>query len=142
SEDSLLALDYVSKHADPKTTELKLLSVIEWDIPAPLLRYVPDPGSVHDYKDKLREKSVVHLQELAQKYFPDFNVSVDVQLSVKSAATEITKFLEEHKPDILVLASHGRGEVGTLLLGSVVQKIIRMAPCPVLVVPKPLPESA
>jgi nucleotide-binding universal stress UspA family protein len=37
-------------------------------------------------------------------------------------------------PDLVLLATHGRGEVHRLLVGSVADRVIRMAPCPVLTV--------
>jgi len=46
---------------------------------------------------------------------------------------EIMKRLgEEPRIDLVVMATHGRGGVGRLLLGSVADKIVRKAPCPVL----------
>jgi universal stress protein A len=48
-------------------------------------------------------------------------------------AQEFMKRLTEEPPiDLVVMATHGRGSVGRLLLGSVADKIIRKAPCPVL----------
>jgi nucleotide-binding universal stress UspA family protein len=41
---------------------------------------------------------------------------------------------KEHKCDLVVMASHGRGSVGSLLLGSVTQKVLAHADLPVLVV--------
>jgi len=46
---------------------------------------------------------------------------------------EILKRLgDEPRVDLVVMATHGRGGVGRLLLGSVADKIVRKAPCPVL----------
>lgn len=42
--------------------------------------------------------------------------------------------VEEHKCDLVVMASHGRGSIGSLLLGSVTQKVLVHAKVPVLVV--------
>jgi nucleotide-binding universal stress UspA family protein len=39
--------------------------------------------------------------------------------------------------DLLVLGSRGFGPVMRLLIGSVSSRVIREAPCPVLVVPRP-----
>ena len=46
---------------------------------------------------------------------------------------EIMKRLsDEPRIDLVVMATHGRGGVGRLLMGSVADKIVRKAPCPVL----------
>ena len=41
---------------------------------------------------------------------------------------------EEPKIDLIVMATHGRGGVARLVMGSVTDKIIRSAPCPVLTI--------
>ena len=41
---------------------------------------------------------------------------------------------EDPKIDLIVMATHGRGGVARLVMGSVTDKIIRSAPCPVLTI--------
>ncbi|MGD9906330.1 MAG: universal stress protein, partial [Vicinamibacterales bacterium] len=48
---------------------------------------------------------------------------------------EILAAAVEHDVDLVVLGSHGRGGVEHLLLGSVAEKVMRKATCPVMVVP-------
>ena len=47
---------------------------------------------------------------------------------------EIVKIAEEERVDMIVLGTHGRGGVNRLLMGSVADRVIRLAPCPVLTV--------
>ena len=47
---------------------------------------------------------------------------------------EIIRFAKENEIDLIVMGTHGRGAVAHLLLGSVAEKVVRKAPCPVLVV--------
>ncbi len=47
---------------------------------------------------------------------------------------ETLKYAREHNIDMIVLGTHGRGAIAHLLLGSVAEKIVRSAPCPVLTV--------
>jgi nucleotide-binding universal stress UspA family protein len=42
---------------------------------------------------------------------------------------------EQKSPDFIVMATHGRTGVRRMLLGSVTEKVIRAASCPVLAVP-------
>jgi nucleotide-binding universal stress UspA family protein len=44
--------------------------------------------------------------------------------------------------DLIVIGSHGRSGVERLLLGSVTEKVVRKAPCPVMVVPPRAPDAA
>ena len=55
-------------------------------------------------------------------------------LRVGSPAREIIAAAADGAADLIVMATHGRGEVHRRLVGSVADKVIRLAPCPVLVV--------
>jgi len=52
-------------------------------------------------------------------------------------AMEIVKYARENKVDIIVVGTLGRGGLSRFLLGSTAEKVIRTAPCPVLVVRQP-----
>ena len=47
---------------------------------------------------------------------------------------EIVSFARARQVDLIVMGTHGRGGVAHLLLGSVAEKVVRDAPCPVLTV--------
>lgn len=47
---------------------------------------------------------------------------------------EILTTIEQNKPDVVVMGTHGRRGVGRAILGSVAEKIVRMSPVPVLTV--------
>jgi len=55
-------------------------------------------------------------------------------IHVGKTATEIVKAAKDWPADLIVIASHGRGGVGRLLLGSVAEAVMRHAACPVLIV--------
>ncbi|MHB8764780.1 MAG: universal stress protein [Deferrisomatales bacterium] len=50
---------------------------------------------------------------------------------------EIAGLAREEGAKLIVMTTHGRRGLSHLLLGSVTEKVIRTAPCPVLVVPPP-----
>jgi len=52
-------------------------------------------------------------------------------------AFEIADYAKSEDIDIIIMGTHGRGLVGHLLLGSVAEKVVRIAPCPVLTVRHP-----
>ena len=60
-------------------------------------------------------------------------MSVDVV--VGPAAFEIVRRAEERGADLLVVGSHGRGAIRRFLLGSVAERVLREAGCPVMIVP-------
>ena len=52
-------------------------------------------------------------------------------------ADEIVRIATEEKADIIVIATHGQSGWKRLISGSVTERIVRMASCPVLAVPAP-----
>jgi nucleotide-binding universal stress UspA family protein len=52
------------------------------------------------------------------------------------SAQTIVDYAAEQKIDLIVMGTHGRTGVAHLLLGSVAEKVVRIAPCPVLTVHK------
>lgn len=62
-------------------------------------------------------------------------VAADASVRGGLPAREILAAASELHADLIVLGSHGRGGVEHLLLGSVAEKVMRKAQCPVMVVP-------
>jgi nucleotide-binding universal stress UspA family protein len=56
---------------------------------------------------------------------------------VGSPFYEIVRYATEQQIDLIVIGTHGRGPLGHMLLGSVAEKVVRKAPCPVLTVRHP-----
>jgi len=54
-----------------------------------------------------------------------------------SAWSEINAAAKEEKADLVVMGTHGRHGLARALLGSVAEKVVRTAPCPVLTVHGP-----
>jgi nucleotide-binding universal stress UspA family protein len=46
----------------------------------------------------------------------------------------IVETAKARKADLIVMATHGRGGLSHLLMGSVTEKVVRSAPCPVLTI--------
>jgi nucleotide-binding universal stress UspA family protein len=61
-------------------------------------------------------------------------VPVDSELRQGSPWHEVGAFAKERQVDLIVVGTHGRKGLPRALLGSVSEKIVRTAPCPVLVV--------
>lgn len=54
-----------------------------------------------------------------------------------SPAFEIAGYAKAERIDIILIGTHGRGMMGHLLMGNVAEKLVRIAPCPVLTVHHP-----
>lgn len=61
-------------------------------------------------------------------------LTIDTIAVQGAAATEIDTLALERGVDLVVVATHGRTGFKRLLLGSVAERVVREAPCPVLVV--------
>jgi len=48
---------------------------------------------------------------------------------------EIVDYARKREAGLIVVGSHGRHGIGHVLIGSVAEKVVRHAPCPILVVP-------
>ena len=70
------------------------------------------------------------------------SVSVRTHLRLEAPAHEIAQLAADLEADLVVVGTQGRRGIARLLLGSVAEDVVRLAPCPVLVVrPKALPEQ-
>ena len=52
-------------------------------------------------------------------------------------AHAIVDYAREANVDLIVIGTHGRGAVAHLFMGSVAERVVRLAPCPVLTVRRP-----
>lgn len=72
--------------------------------------------------------------------------AVERVLRVGIPAETIVEYARRHNCDLIVMGTHGRTGLSHLLMGSVAEKVVRLAPCPVMVVRQqepaesPLPE--
>lgn len=63
--------------------------------------------------------------------------AVPVVRKSDAPAEEIVKYADAEQIDLIVMASHGRPGFSHLLMGSVAEKVVRTAPCPVFTVRHP-----
>ena len=111
---------------------LHLLHVVPSAMP-PLWTEEPSALDVRAVEQAWRESAVEQLTKLAasQKLDP---ARVITAVEIGAPANEIVRYAEDHGADVIVLGSHGHGLVRRFLLGSVADKLVRQAPCAVLVV--------
>lgn len=62
---------------------------------------------------------------------------VSVVETAASVPVAIVEYARANKIDLIVTGTHGRGGVQHLLMGSVAERVVRTAPCPVLTVRTP-----
>ncbi len=82
------------------------------------------------------------LEELQNTRLSDVETVNLVGQEHASAALAICDFADQEDIDLIVVGSHGRTGIARLLIGSVAEKVVRHATCPVMVVPHTKGRSA
>jgi nucleotide-binding universal stress UspA family protein len=60
--------------------------------------------------------------------------TVPVVMTSSSPAFAIIDYAREHGIDLIIMGTHGRGALGHVLMGNVAERVVRLAPCPVLTI--------
>lgn len=63
--------------------------------------------------------------------------TIPVVMTSSSPAFAIIDYAREHDIDLIIMGTHGRGALGHILMGSVAERVVRLAPCPVLTIRQP-----
>src|SRR5208337_1270173 len=134
SEFSVTAYDYAQSLAWHYKATLFLQHVI--DSLTPFYPYHAFPDAYNEICRKLRADAEQQLQEFAKKHSwrgiqPRCNVEDGV------ATDLILRLAEAQAVNLIVMGTHGLRGIDHLTLGSVTEKVLRKARCPVLAVRKP-----
>jgi universal stress protein A len=108
-----------------------------------LLHVIPNMDYFTPYESFLSAESLVKIQrdiekevekdmDAITKKITDVPVKKAVHTGV--AFVEIVDHVRAEKIDLVVMGTHGRGGLEHILLGSVAEKVVRRAPCPVLTI--------
>jgi nucleotide-binding universal stress UspA family protein len=81
-----------------------------------------------------REKKSIQEMERLHVSSTGPEIKADYHAMVGRASRDIVEFAKENDIDLIVIATHGLTGIRHLLLGSVTEKVVRMAPCPVFTV--------
>jgi len=98
--------------------------------------FAASAGVYEEYSQALRESSKKQLQEFVENH-PHDEIQPELVVQTGVAADSILSFAQLQKADVIVMGTHGRRGFDRLMLGSVTDRVMRTAPCPVLVASKP-----
>ncbi len=127
---SRISLIHARELAQIYGARLHLLHVIE-DIAIHPAFYNAGVFSIKDLRPNIEDEA----RELLQKFFkttPGPEVEADFFVVYGRATREIPRFAEEHNSDLIIMSTHGLTGLEHILIGSVTEKVVRYAPCPVL----------
>ena len=131
------ALSYAKSVVSPGG-RISLLTVVgQPDIP--FYEFYPTPHVVTQEYDEAMADAVPfarnYLSNIASVALASSTITVDFDVTSGDAAQGIVAAARHLKVDVIVMSTHGRSGLGLWLFGSVTNKVLTTAPCPVLVVP-------
>lgn len=98
------------------------------------------PGMERRNAPYLHYSAIEMLEDLAEKHA---KIPTEVEVFTGVPDREIMEAVKVKNIDLVVMATHGRTGIAHALLGSTAEKVVRMAPCPVLTVrPDKVPHYA
>ncbi len=95
-----------------------------------------DPGhEVHDFLKALESGATQQLNAVGHGWWEGLDVRRVVRFG--HPVEEICHYANKNVADLIVMGSHGRSGLSRILLGSVAERVVRISPCPVVVVRHP-----
>jgi nucleotide-binding universal stress UspA family protein len=132
---SYAVLPTVAALAEKFNAEINLLHVVEMG------HYVNTRGQVKEYNFFERIKERLEEQWQLPKEFDKIEINKFIRHHVGSAGYGILEFAQDWDVDLIVMATHGRTGLSKVMMGSVTEKVIRIAPYPVLSVRSQISEK-
>lgn len=132
SECSHKAFHYAVQFARQFNAELMLLHVVEFT-PIPPQPVVLDVFKSEELSTRYQEKAAKHLAEWRKEAVPAIAVKAVTRVGTV-AHQEIIQAAAEGNADLIVIGNHGRTGLARLMVGGTTEKVVRHAPCPVLVI--------
>jgi nucleotide-binding universal stress UspA family protein len=128
SDDSPHVIEGAAELAGPETTGIKLLHVIEPALTYSGLSMSEERLAALDHR--ATHELAVWASDLADKMSAPVMTTVDIG---RPGARILAALDADPSVDLVVMGSHGRTGIRRVLLGSVAEKVLRHAVCPVLI---------
>ena len=132
SEPSIDALKYAKDLATALKASIHLLHIVQDPLAEPwgLESYGPLPPDIFkEIKARARKELEESLPEAERKTY-----NATLALAEGAPFSQIIEYAKLHPIDLIVMGTHGRGALAHAILGSVAERVVRYAPCPVLTV--------
>ena len=131
SANALRAVDYVIRHiVELKERPQLLLLNVQWNVAAGNVKLFINQETINDY---YREQGMAALQQ-ARAALDAAALPYQYHISVGTPAEAIAQYAGEQAVDQIVMGRQGQGGLHALLLGSVMNKVLHLASCPVMLI--------
>lgn len=131
SRHAVEALAHAKELARTYGATLQVLHIIE-EVVHPSF-YVTGKSSLLEWMPEIKGESKKEMGRLLERA-PGPEVATELFVEEGRAASDVVKFAKDHESDLIVIATHGLTGLQHLLIGSVAEKVARMAHCPVFTV--------
>lgn len=131
SPESLSAVSYAGRLARNEGAALTLCYVPP--TLATAYSHITPPADLVAMDAEVRQRAAEKLDEWCSRHLKNVR-KVDTALGDGLAHEEICRIAKEIDAGLIVIGTHGRRGFSHALLGSVAERVLRDAPCPVLVV--------
>jgi nucleotide-binding universal stress UspA family protein len=139
SEFSVRAYHHALSLAEHYRAKLVALHIVEL-FRFPSVGFAASAGLYDESCQAVRESGKEQLQEFVKNHTHD-EIQPELVVHQGIAPDSILSFAQAQKTDVIVMGTHGRRGYDRLMLGSVTDRVMRRAPCPVLAVCKPPHDS-
>jgi universal stress protein A len=129
SEHSQQAIQYARELAQTFGATLVLLHVVE--LPPSPIEGLPPSQLGGTLLEDLEQQATSNLAQVLAK---EAEVTVVRRVVVGIPYRRIVEVATDEKVDLIVMATHGRTGFSHLFMGSVAEKVVRTAPCPILTI--------
>jgi universal stress protein A len=132
SDLSLVALKYARSFAEQFDAELHCVHVVDeayqyW------LMLGPDGVPAGPNPQELLASAQNQMATFSQEHLAGIS-KCTAKVLIGRPFVEIIRYAREQSVDLIVIATHGRSGLKHVLMGSVAERVVRKAPCPVLTV--------
>lgn len=94
--------------------------------------YVPH-GNIQAFQQEAVESARKRMTAAVQEHFKDF-AKLETRVESGPAAAKILELAKKEKIDMIIMGAHGRKGLDRAIFGSVADKVVQGAPCPVLTI--------
>lgn len=126
---SQAAFNHAATLAQRYRARIYLVHVME---PAPAVVPTYLGVTTKDFERRMKLDTKRRLEKLAKRF--GRNIHAETVVRKGNVTTELVKAARSIRANLIVISTHGRSGIGHALVGSVAEKIVRHAPCPVLIV--------
>jgi nucleotide-binding universal stress UspA family protein len=132
---SLLALERALRSLGPEGGTICVLHVLDQHLIAQMQALVPDLSETQ-LRARLRQQAETHYANLVAGLAQD-NVTLEPLIIEGTPSLKIVQLARDFAVDMIVMTVHrGAPHIEQFLFGSTVERVLRLAPCAVLIVPE------